>query len=146
MNVRDGMARLVFFVVSVMRQTEEGLDEEEGDDDGAEDCVGTAAGFVQLDYGSASNSYTRGYWREERWNTYQIQNLRQMHSQPESHDQRTQAENLQYTMEKRTGNHTHEDRPNRKQEHDRNTHYNSMSLFVVGEGSKACSYDRRSRA
>jgi len=55
MNVRDGMARLVFFVVSVMRQTEEGLNEEEGDDDGAEDCVGAAAGFVQLDYGSASH-------------------------------------------------------------------------------------------
>lgn len=48
MCVRDGGAGLVFLVESVVRETQEGLYNEEGENDSAKDGVGPACMFVQL--------------------------------------------------------------------------------------------------
>jgi hypothetical protein len=40
MDMRNGCSAAGFLIQTVVEETEEGLDEEEGDDDGAEDSVG----------------------------------------------------------------------------------------------------------
>jgi len=53
MRVRDAAARLVLLVKIVVDEAEDGLDDEQSNDDGAEDSVGFALVLVQL--GEVSN-------------------------------------------------------------------------------------------
>ena len=45
MGVGDGGTGLVLFVCGEVEDTKNGLDKEESEEDGAEDCVGAAIGF-----------------------------------------------------------------------------------------------------
>jgi len=65
MRVRDRVTRLVLLVELVVRETEEGLDPEEGKDDDAEDRV-CSAGVLEEIISHVSQFYTKHESRDQQ--------------------------------------------------------------------------------
>jgi len=94
----------------VMEESNEGLEDEEGDYDGAEDGVGFACGFVEI-----------------------VCHLRQLNANSKSTDQSDQAEDLEKRMQACISEQSHVGGAQREQQNNRCTHDNTVCLLIIRE-------------